>query len=124
MLDADLRRYYRIDLADLWHGDPPARLSPRLSPRRMLWLIEHLPEDSATVAALRGGPEHRAWTTCAHLLATIADAVQLGTWATVAANAKRRPPAPKPLPRPDSRPARAARVVTVAQVSARQQHGT
>ncbi|RLK54821.1 hypothetical protein [Actinokineospora cianjurensis] len=115
-LYADLRRYYGIDLADLWHGT--------LTPRRVLWLIEHLPEDSATVAALRGGPQHRAWTTAAHLLATVADAVQLGTWTTIAAHARRRPTPPKPLPRPSLPRRQAARVVTVAEIAARQQNGT
>lgn len=109
---ADLRRYYRVDLADLWHADPP-----RLSPRRVVWLVEHLPEDSATVAVLRGGAEHRSWTTAAHLLATVVDAVQLNTWATVAANSKRRPRPPTPLPRPDTAPRSSARVVTVAQLA-------
>jgi hypothetical protein len=110
-LYADLRRY-GVDLADLWRGG--------LSPRQVWWLVEHLPEDSATVAALRGGAEQRAWTTLAHLLATVADAVQLNTWTTVAAHAKRRPAPPKPLPRPGTPTARAARVVTVAEIAARQ----
>lgn len=113
-LYADLRRYYRADLADLWHGV--------LSPRQVWWMVEHLPEDSASVAAMRGGAEHRSWTTLAHLLATVADAVQLGTWTTVAAHSKRKPPSPKPLPRPDSPRPRAARVLTVAEIAARQQN--
>ena len=113
-LDADLRRYYRVDLTDLWHP------GTRLSPRRVLWLIEHLPEDSATVAAIKGGPEHRSWTTTAHLLATVADAVQLGTWATIATHARKRPTPPTPLPRPTTR--RAEPVVTVAEIAARQCH--
>ncbi len=90
----------------------------------MLWLVEHLPEDSATVAALRGGldhaAEHRSWTSVAHLLATVADAVQLNTWATVAVNAKRRPKPPAPLPRP-TLPRRVGRVVTVAEIAAAQE---
>ncbi|PPK63527.1 hypothetical protein V5P93_000418 [Actinokineospora auranticolor] len=113
-LYADLRRYYGVDLADLWHGT--------LTPRRVLWLIEHLPEDSAAVAALRGGSEHRAWTATTHLLATVVDAVQLGTWTTVAANSRRRPRPPAPMPRPTQPRRRAGRVVTVAEIAARQQH--
>lgn len=35
----------------------------------MLWLVEHLPEDSATVASMKGGKVHRHWTTDAYLLA-------------------------------------------------------
>lgn len=56
-----------------------SRCDGGLSPRRVLWLVEHLPEDSATVAALRGGLEHRVWTTTTHFMATVADAVQWGT---------------------------------------------
>jgi hypothetical protein len=40
-----------------------------LTLREVLWLVEHLPEDSATVAAMKGGPEHRPWTSPTHLLA-------------------------------------------------------
>jgi hypothetical protein len=98
-----------------------------VSPRRVLWLVEHLPEDSATVAALRGGPdhagEHRPWTSTLHLLATVVDAVQLNTWATVATHAKHRPKPPTPLPRPTT-PRRAGRVVTVADIAAAQQTET
>jgi hypothetical protein len=110
-----LRRYYTVDLTCLWRGT--------LSPRRVLWWVEHLPEDSATVAALRGGPEHRAWTSSAHLLASVVDAVQVNTWTAVAAHAKRRPKPPAPLPRPTTSARRAARVVTVAEIAA-QEAGT
>ena len=111
-----MRRYYRADLTHLWHPNPGG-----LSPRRVLWWVEHLPEDSATVAALRGGSdhaaEHRAWTSTAHLLASVVDAVQVNTWTTVAAHARRRPKPPTPLPRPTT-PRRAGRVVTVAEIAA------
>ena len=110
-----MRRYYRADLTHLWQPGG-------LSPRRVLWWVEHLPEDSATVAALRGGHEHRAWTSAAHLLASVVDAVQVNTWTTVAAHAKRRPKPPTPLPRPTSPSRRAARVVTVAEIAAQQEH--
>lgn len=86
----------------------------------MLWWVEHLPEDSATVAALRGGSEHPAWTSTAHLLASVVDAVQVNTWTTVAAHAKRRPKPPTPLPRPTSPSRWPARVVTVAAIAAQQ----
>lgn len=86
-----------------------------------MWWVEHLPEDSATVAALRGGHEHRAWTSTAHLLASVVDAVQVNTWTTVAAHAKRRPKPPTPLPRPTTPTRRrVARVVTVAEIAAQQ----
>lgn len=37
----------------------------------MLWLVEHLPEDSAFVASVRGGPVHRPWTSETRLLASL-----------------------------------------------------
>lgn len=40
MVEADLQRFYRVDLADYWRGE--------LSPRRLSVLIEQLPPDSAT----------------------------------------------------------------------------
>lgn len=40
-----------------------------LSPRLALWLVEHLPEDSATIAAMKGGPQFRAWTQSMYLQA-------------------------------------------------------
>lgn len=49
-------RYYRVNLLDAFAAEP------RLTPRAVLWLVEHLPEDSATLAAIRGGPQFRAWT--------------------------------------------------------------
>lgn len=88
-----------------------------------MWWVEHLPEDSATVAALRGGHEHRAWTSAAHLLASVVDAVQVNTWTTIAAHSKRRPKPPTPLPRPTS-PRRVARVVTVAEIAAQQEQAS
>lgn len=53
---SDLRRYYQVNLLDVFDGESG------LTPRVVLWLVEHLPEDSATMAAVRGGPEFRAWT--------------------------------------------------------------
>ncbi len=43
-------------------------------------LIRHMPEDSATLAALRGGPEHRPWTLQTDLLAGIFNAVAAANW--------------------------------------------
>lgn len=51
-LEADLQRYYGIDLADLWHAG--------LSVRRLSVLIAGLPSDSLTAEALTGVP--RAWS--------------------------------------------------------------
>jgi hypothetical protein len=40
VVEADLQRFYHVDLADYWRGE--------LSPRRLSVLIEQLPPDSAT----------------------------------------------------------------------------
>ncbi|KDN84374.1 hypothetical protein [Kitasatospora cheerisanensis] len=99
-LRADLQQYYGLDLADLPRGT--------LAPRRILQLVEHLPYDCALMAALRGGPVHRQWDTRTHLLASIVDAVQAGTWTAVQLASHRRVPEPEPLPRPGTRAAAAA----------------
>ena len=67
----------------------------------MLLLVEHLPEDSATHAAYRGGPEFRPWTTQAHLLTA---AVNLLAGANYQRAGKRgrvlvKPPKKKQAPR-------------------------
>lgn len=51
-LEADLQRYYQIDLADLWRGG--------LSVRRLSVLVQYLPSESAISAAVTGLP--REWT--------------------------------------------------------------
>lgn len=50
-VEADLQRYYQIDIADLWRGG--------LTVRRLSVLIQHLPADSAVAAAVTGLP--REW---------------------------------------------------------------
>ncbi|RKS07578.1 hypothetical protein DFP74_3256 [Nocardiopsis sp. Huas11] len=61
-MEADLARYYRIELADLWRG--------RLSLRRLAVLIRHLPVDSATMTALGGD----GWTLSHYLQADMVHA--------------------------------------------------
>jgi hypothetical protein len=46
------------------------------------------------------GEEEAVWGLPEQLLATVVDAVQVGNWQFAAANSKRKPPAPTPLPRP------------------------
>jgi hypothetical protein len=59
-----------------------------------------LPVESRTIAAVRGGDQFRAWDVHAYLLAALVDAVRENTFVFVAANSKRKPKAPKPIPRP------------------------
>lgn len=56
-VEADLQRYYQVDLRDRWSG--------RLTLRRLLTLVLYLPDDSATAAAIRKGPH---WSLRDHLI--------------------------------------------------------
>lgn len=82
-------------------------------PRLLVALIEALPEESALVAALRGGGEWRGWTRTHSLLADIYDAVNVNTRAT--GQWKKSPPKIPPWPRPKVRRPR----VTVAEIRSR-----
>lgn len=48
MVEADLHRWYHIDLVDLWRG--------RLSLRKVGVLVRHLPSEAATIEKLTGNP--------------------------------------------------------------------
>lgn len=86
-----------MDLLDLWRG--------RLTWRRVKSLIAGLPLDSAVC---RADPELAGWTLSDHLLATIAETVDLSGWRAVSPHLKRGA-APKPLriPRPGAQRRRA-----------------
>lgn len=71
-----------------------------LAPRRVVDLVEQLPDDSALAASVRGGIQYRAWDVQTHLLAALVDGVHLAAWVTAQANSKQRIARPKPLPRP------------------------
>ena len=47
-----------------------------------------------------------SWSNESYLLASVIDAVNQNTWVTVAANSKRRPKQPKPIPRPGQQKAK------------------
>jgi hypothetical protein len=92
-VEADLLRYYRVDLLDYYRGT--------LSPRRLRVLIEHLPRDAALVRALHG--EVAEWGLTEHLLAGAVDELAVGNWLFVAANSDENadvPERPRPVPRP------------------------
>ena len=95
----------------------------RISPRRLLWLCSQLPEDSATVIALRGGEEWRGWGTAEQLLATLIDAVQWNTYATIAVNSKKPPRKPAPVPRPGDMKRRVMTVSDIIAAERRRRHG-
>lgn len=97
-----------VDLRDLW------RAGATLTPRYVLWLTEQLPDTSAFVASCRGGRQWRPWSFNNQLMAAAVN--QLG-----AANSQRAGKRPKTLislPK-DTKP-RKTRVITVAEIAARQ----
>jgi len=106
-LYADLLRYYRVDLTEVVAGGGP-------SPALVLALVEGLPEDSATVAAMRGGRDWRGWTRTALLLADIYDAINANTRAS--GRWRRKPPTIPPYPRPKLRQGQRRRGQTIADV--------
>lgn len=108
---ADLWRYYGVDLRELW------RSGSDLTPRAVLWLVEHLPQDSATNASIRGGPHHRAWTTDTYLLAAAVNTLAAANRQR-AGKAMRKAPVQPPKPKTQKRPA-GARVVRISELSAR-----
>jgi hypothetical protein len=93
-VEADLQRFYRINLGDLFTG--------ALTWRRLRTLIRHLPLDSATARAQHG--EAVAWSDTEHLLAGIVDLLAGANWQRAQAGSKNRIPRPKPLPRPGQKP--------------------
>ena len=65
-IEADLQHYYRLDIAD-WH-------TGKLSSRRMLALLEHLPEDSAYKTAFERDGQWPVWK---QMLKTVANETTL-----------------------------------------------
>ena len=92
-MEADLLRYYRVDLLDYYRG--------KLSPRRLRVLVQHLPRESALVRALHG--DAAEWGLAEHLLAGAVDEIAVGNWLFVSANSDEHadpPERPRPVPRP------------------------
>lgn len=86
-IEADLQRYYGIDIGDWWREE--------ISSRRLLVLIEQLPGESATFRARNIGDR---WNETQHILAYIADQI---TFARREAQGEDSTWNPQPLPRPN-----------------------
>lgn len=91
-LEADLQRFYQIELAGLFTHPPT------LSIRRLRVLVRHLPHDSATRRELEA--DDAGWSLNEHLLALVVDAVRAGNWQRGGGKGAK----PKPIPRPGHRP--------------------
>lgn len=113
-VEADLVRYYGVDLLDYYRG--------RLSARRLRVLLQHLPRDSALVRALHG--EAAEWGLSEHLLAAAVDELAVANWLFASAHTPEHadpPERPRPLPRPgidDTPGAAGASGATTAEIAA------
>lgn len=102
-VEADLQRYYGVDLRDLFRGS--------LSWRRLGALVASLPPQSALVSAIvtsgdavdPGDGRPHGWSISDYLLAAVVDAVNVNTWTLRQVNSKSKVKPPPPLPRPGER---------------------
>lgn len=96
-IEADLQRFYRIDLADLFRD-------PRVHPSRLIRLIQNLPTDALTPAHAQGDPALVGFDRDRALWMDIFDAIQQNTFAVVMGNTdkkdKHKVTEPEPYPRP------------------------
>lgn len=113
MIEADLHRYYGIDLLDLWRG--------QLSLRKLNVLVAQLPPDSNTGYALASHDtpvDHlRGWTLPDLLLARLLDELAIYRWQWEAAHidpkkTRHRPEPDRLTPQPQRAQAPDLRVVS------------
>lgn len=101
-MESDFQRYYGLDLTDCLRGS--------LSLRRVDVLVAGLPAESLTMSALApvmaqlpaSDAPPRQWSTEAHLVASVVDAVTQLTAIYTAAHSKSAPkwePLPRPTPK-------------------------
>lgn len=90
-MNADLRRFYGVGLADV---------GGEVTWPELASLIEWLPPDAATRRSVHG--ERARWGDAEHLLASIVDLLAGANWQR--ADPKKSGPPPKPLPRPGETP--------------------
>src|SRR5690606_32683971 len=93
-LAADLRLYYGIDIREIFSDETD------LTPGYLLSLIEHLPPESAYVAARRGGPGSREWPVTHAMLADLFAVTAVGNYMSQRVNLEGKPDPPEPYPRP------------------------
>lgn len=110
-VEADLQRFYAVDLR--WLVDQ------RLTYRRLVVLLAHLPREAALVQALSG--EAARWSVTDYLLAHAVDTLNVANWQRAQRKGLKRPdPVPRPgdKPRADRKQYKASRTYTSAQIDA------
>jgi hypothetical protein len=104
--EADLLRYYGVDLYDVLEG--------KVAPRRVLSLLRGLPGDSYTQQALRAHHEgaeltkYFGWGPAENILAGIYNNTAVMQYVAQQSNTKTKVPKPTPIepPRPRAKPTR------------------
>jgi len=89
-IEADLQRWYGVELGDRYRG--------RLTDRRLLVLIRHLPRDSALM--WDADPETAAWGLAEQLSAAQTDALNMLAWMYANRNQRHPTARPKRIRRP------------------------
>lgn len=84
-LEADLQRYYGLDLADMWRG--------KITPRKVAVLAIHLPPGAAI---RRTGPDDLHWSHESQVLVSLFDQIRHLSWGL--AGGQGRPPQPQERP--------------------------
>jgi hypothetical protein len=107
-IEADLQRYYGLDFVDLFVK------GSRLTWRKLLILVHHLPPESAVNTAIRNqtpdsimarngsklDPAMSSWSALESLIALLIDEVRQQTWAYIQMRSDKRIPRPASVPRP------------------------
>jgi hypothetical protein len=119
-IEADLQRYYGLDFTDLFIP------GTRLTWRKLLVLIHHLPPESAVNTAVRNklpdsimarqgaklDPAKSTWSSLESLMALLIDEIRQQTWTYVQSKSEKRVPRPTPIRRPGL-PERRERTITL-----------
>ncbi len=74
-----------------------------LSPARVIRLVSTLGEDSALVAAERGGMQYRGWTTDRYLMRKLLFVCEQIVYVTAKANGDKKIKQPEPIDTPDAK---------------------
>lgn len=102
-LEADLQRFYAVDLADLWRGN--------LRPRKAAVLATQLPPEASIY---RQGDDDRLWSLEVQFLASILDQLK---YSNAVWTGQKKPP--QPIPRPGDAAREADRMAAVESKSKR-----